>query len=280
MIGFKSFKYAGAAALLVLGAYCSSSVWAQTGEKAAEKAGESARLQRIEREKVFKVCIWPEYYGISYRNPKTQKLVGVDIDNAYEVAKAFGAKVEFVNSSFATLVQDVEADKCDLAMFAIGITPERSQFLRFTQPHLRSDVFGITTVSNRTIKSWSDIDQPGVVVVVTKGTLHEPVMRANLKRAELLVVNSPLAREAEVQSGRADVFMTDFPYSRRMLDNNDWARLVAPPSTFHLTPYAWAMRKGDEAFAQRIEGILVELKKDGRLLANATRYGLQSIVEK
>ena len=255
---------------LVLGMLVTSSAWSQVGP--------SARLKRIEADKVLRVCIWPEYYGISYRNPKTQKLQGVDVDNAHEVAKALGAKVEFVNSSFATLVQDVEADKCDLAMFAIGVTPERAQKLSFSQPHLKSDVFGITTRSNRAIKSWSDIDQPGVVVVVTQGTLHEPVMKANLKRAELRVVNSPLAREAEVQSGRADVFMTDFPYSRRVLDNNEWARLVAPPTTFHITPYAWAMRKGDDAFVARVDAVLSEMKKDGRLLAHAKAYGLESIV--
>lgn len=238
------------------------------------------RLARIEAAKQLRVCIWPDYYGISFRNPKTQQLAGIDIDNARDVARDLGVVLQFVDSSFAKLIEDVTADRCDIAMFAIGITPQRQEKLRFTQPHLVSDIYAITTKSNRRIQGWADIDQAGSVVVVAKGTLHEPVMKAKLKAAELRVVDTPAAREQEVQSGRADVFMTDYPFSRRMLDNSDWARLVSPPETYHLTPYAWAMQPGDDRFHARIEKILVDMKRDGRLLANAKKNGLEPIVAK
>lgn len=245
----------------------------------AQAAGPD-RLARVEASGVLRVCIWPDYYGISFRNPKTQELGGIDVDNANDLAKDLGVKVEFVDSSFAKLVDDVTADRCDMAMFAIGITPQRQEKLRFTQPHLASDIYAITTKANRRIQSWADIDKPGRVVVVAKGTLHETVMQNRLKAAELRVVNTPAAREQEVQSGRADVFMTDYPFSRRMLDNSDWARLVSPPETYHITPYAWAMKPGDDRFHARVEQVLANMKRDGRLLANAKRYGLDPIVAK
>ena len=156
----------------------------------------------------------------------------------------------------------------------------RQEKLRFTQPHLVSDIYGITTKTNRRIQTWADIDRPGVVVAVAKGTLHEPVMKTKLQRAELLVVDTPDAREQEVQSGRADVFMTDYPFSRRMLDNSEWARLVSPTETYHLTPYAWAMAYGDDRFYARVDKALGDMKRDGRLLANARRHGLEAIVAK
>ncbi|MDT8990588.1 ABC transporter substrate-binding protein [Curvibacter sp. APW13] len=238
------------------------------------------RLSRIETTKTLRVCIWPDYYGISYRNPKSLQLIGIDIDNAQAVAKELGVQVQFVDSSFAKLVEDVTADRCDIAMFAVGITPARQEKLRFTQPHLVSDIYGITTKTNRRIQSWADIDRPGVVVAVAKGTLHEPVMKAKLRNAELLVVDTPAAREQEVQSGRADVFMTDYPFSRRMLDNSEWARLVSPTETYHLTPYGWAMAYGDDRFFARIDKALGDMKRDGRLLANARKHGLEAIVAK
>jgi cyclohexadienyl dehydratase len=103
-------------------------------------ANPPARLKQIEASKTLRVCIWPDYYGISFRNPKTQQLAGIDIDNARELAKELGSEVKFVDSSFAKLVDDVTADKCDIAMFAVGITPQRQEKLRFTQPHLVSDI--------------------------------------------------------------------------------------------------------------------------------------------
>jgi len=240
----------------------------------------TGHLETILSSKKVRVCIWPDYYGITFRNPKTQLLEGVDAEMALELGKDLGVSVEFVDSSFANLVADVTGKKCDLAMFAVGVTPQRAEKLRFTQPTLVSDIYGITTRTNRHIKTWADIDQPGVVVAVMKGTLHEPVMRERLKAATLKVVDSPMAREQEVTSGRADVFMTDYPYSRRMLETTDWARLVSPTSLFHATAYAYAMAPGDEKWALRLEKFVRDIKKDGRLMKSALRYKLNPIVVK
>lgn len=243
-------------------------------------AAPADRLARVLQSKTLRVCIWPDYYGITYRNPRTQELTGIDIDLAEQLAHDLdaGVRVSFVDSSFARLIDDVTADRCDIAMFAIGITPARAEKLRFTRPHLRSDIYAITSRSNRRIRGWADIDQPGVVVAVAKGTYHEPVMRKRLHQAQLVALDTPFAREQEVESGRADVFMTDYPYSQRMLTSVDWARLVSPPATFHLTPYAYAMQPGDDRWYERVERFVSDIKHDGRLLDAARRHKLEPIV--
>jgi ABC-type amino acid transport substrate-binding protein len=235
-------------------------------------------LEQVLASKTLRVCIWPDYYSITYRNPKTQQLSGIDIDLALELGKDLQAQVKFVDSSFARLMDDVTQERCDIAMFAIGITPSRMEKLRFSRPHLASDIYAIASKSNRRIKEWADIDQPGAVVAVARGTLHEPVMKEKLKTAQLLVLDTPFAREQEVQSGRADVFMTDYPYSQKFLANSDWARLVAPPGTYHVTPYAYAVKPGDDAWHARIERFVADIKRDGRLLAAAQRNKLERIV--
>jgi ABC-type amino acid transport substrate-binding protein len=235
-------------------------------------------LARIQAAKSVRVCIWPDYYGITYRNPKTQVLSGIDIDLANELGRDLGVAVQFVDSSFAKLIDDVTQDRCDVAMFAIGITPSRSEKLRFTKPHLASDIYAITTKTNRRVAAWSDIDTPGSIVAVAKGTLHETVMKVKLKSAQLLVLDTPFTREQEVQSGRADVFMTDYPYSQRFLANADWARLISPPNTYQLTPYAYAIKPADDAWHTRLETFVSDIKRDGRLMAAAKRYKLEPIV--
>jgi ABC-type amino acid transport substrate-binding protein len=235
-------------------------------------------LERILASTTLRVCIWPDYYSITYRNPKTQQLSGIDIELAQELAKDLAVDVQFVDSSFARLVDDVTQDRCDVAMFAIGITPARMEKLRFTRPHLASDIYAIASKSNRRIKDWADIDQAGTVVAVAKGTLHEPIMKEKLRNAQLLVLDTPFAREQEVQAGRADVFMTDYPYSQRFLINADWARLIAPPDTYHVTPYAYAIKPGDEVWYARMERFVSDIKRDGRLMAAAKHNKLERIV--
>lgn len=105
-------------------------------------------------------------------------------------------------------------------------------------------------------------------------------MREKLKQATLLVTATPQGREQEVESGRADVFMTDYPFSRRMLETTDWARLVPPPATYHLTHYAYAMQKGDDAWYNRVTSFLDSVKTDGRLLAAIKRHKLDPIAER
>lgn len=240
-------------------------------------SGEESVLDRIAATQTVRVCIWPDYFGISYRDPKTQQLSGIDIDMARALGRDLGARVEFVDSSFARLISDVSEDRCDIAMFAIGITPLRQEKLRFTKPHLASDIYAITSKSSRRIKTWSDIDKAGTVVAVAKGTLHEPVMKEKLKAATLRVLDTPHAREQEVESGRADVFMTDFPYSQRMLKTTDWARLVKPDTTYHITRYAYAMRPGDDRWHGRVEQFVAAVKRNGELKAAAERHGLLPI---
>lgn len=244
----------------------------------ATAQAQTNRLDRIASAKELRACIWPDYFGISYRNPKTQQLEGIDIDMAQALAKDLGVVLRFVDSSFAKLIDDLTQDRCDIAMFAIGVTPARAEKLRFSKPYLSSDIFAITTKSNRRIKTWVDIDQTGVVVSVAKGTLHEAVMQAKLKAATLVVNATPQGREQDVESGRADVFMTDYPFSRRMLEQTDWARLVSPPSTYHLTSYAYAVAPGDDHWLARVERFVANVKADGRLNAAARKHQLEPIV--
>lgn len=233
---------------------------------------------RVSAAKAVKVCIWPDYYGITFRNPRTQQLAGIDIDLSGEFGKDSGLAVHYVDSSFPALVDDLLKDKCDVAMFAVGVLPARQAALAFSRPYLQSDIYGVTTRSNRNVKSWSDIDQPGMQVAVQAGTFMEPVMAEALKQAKMVIVKPPMTREAELEAGRVDVFMTDYPYSRRLLDNADWAKLISPPAPFHVLPYAYAVKPGDEVWLKRVDDFVARIKQDGRLAAAAKRNGLSDIV--
>lgn len=235
-------------------------------------------LDRVKARHSVRVCIWPDYYGVTFRNPRTRQLSGIDIDLSAELGRDLQMKVEYVESSFATLVQDLKADRCDAGMFAIGMTRERMEHLKFTRPYLASGIYGITTKSNPVVRQWSDIDKPGVLVGVQAGTFMGPAMAELLKHAKVVTVTPPATRERELEGGRVDVFMTDYPYSRRLLDNADWARLVAPPQPVHVLPYAYAAKPGDEAWLKALDDFVARIQRDGRLDAAASRNGLREIV--
>jgi ABC-type amino acid transport substrate-binding protein len=250
--------------------------WGQDG--GGSTPGAQGRLETIQARGALRVCIWPNYYSISFRNPRTGLLEGVDIDMARAFANDLGVAVHFVDSSFAELIAAMTEDRCDIAMHGVGVRADRADHMAFSDPHLISGIYAVTPLEHPSIKTWADIDQPGHIVVVQKGTYMEPEMRRYLKAADLAVVDAFLAREQEVQSGRADVFMTDFPYGKRMADLTDWARLLAPPEPLAPTPYAFAVPKGEPAWLARVNAFVAAVKADGRLRAAAERHGLLPIL--
>jgi ABC-type amino acid transport substrate-binding protein len=234
-------------------------------------------LDRVRSSGRVRVCFWPDYYGVSFRNPRTLALTGIDIDLSAEFGADIGVRVAYVESSFGTLVADLTGDRCDVAMFAVGRLPQRMAHLKFTQPYMQSDIYGVTTKGNRVVREWQDIDKPGVMVGVQAGTFMEPVLTESLKRAQLVIVKPPAVRERELEAGRIDVFMTDYPYSRRLLDNADWAVLISPPKPFHVLPYAYAVKPGDDAWLELLDTFVARIKVDGRLARAARAHGLSAI---
>lgn len=234
--------------------------------------------QRVQARGELRVCIWPDYYGVSLRNPRTGQLSGIDIDLSAAFAADLHVTPRYVDSSFATVVDDLQQERCDVAMFAVGMTSQRARLLRFSRPYLESDIYAVTTHSSRVVQRWQDLDKPGVRIAVQAGTFMEAVMAGALKRATLVVVQPPDTRERELEAGRVDAFMTDYPYSRRLLDNADWARLVAPPAPFFVMPYAYAVKPGDAAWLASVDDFVARIQRDGRLRAAAERHGLGAIV--
>lgn len=244
----------------------------------ANAAAAPGHLDRIRQSGVLRVCIWPEYFAVSYRDPRVGTLAGIDIDLAGELAANLGVRVEFVDSSFAKLIENMTSDACDIAMHGVGVRPDRVQAMDFSSPYLISGIYAVGSKTSSGVPNWEDIDKPGHVVVVQKGTYMEPAMREMLHAARLEVVDDFRAREREVESGRADVFMTDYPYGRRMITMTSWARLIEPPRPVAPTPYAYAVPKGDPAWLAEVNAFVGDIKSDGRLRRYAEAHGLGPIV--
>src|SRR4051812_36898263 len=72
-----------------------------------------SRLFEVTKSKKLRVCQYPLYYSISYRDPKSGKIVGIDADLAKELATELGAELEIVESNFGTFIADLQANKCE-----------------------------------------------------------------------------------------------------------------------------------------------------------------------
>lgn len=238
----------------------------------------SPTLDAIRANQLLRACILPDYYGITYRHPLNKMLTGLDIDLSEAFARELGVPLRYVNTGLQTLIEDLQSNICDIAMFALAETDERRQHLVFSIPYLEGDVYAVSHRGSTVVHTWDDIDKRGVRVAVAAGSVFEALTINTLKHAERVVITPPMSQERELQSGRVDVFLTNFTYSRRLAAGSDWARLIAPSTPFHDIPYAYAMKQGDPHWVAQVNAFVTAAKQDGRLMRAARKAGLEEMV--
>lgn len=254
-----------------LGAFASLTLWSSACF--AETA-----LERIQQQKQLRVCIVPQYFGITYRDPRTLQLGGIDIDMSAALAQDLGVKLSHVEITFPQLIESLTQGRCDVAMFAVAITPQRQQHLSFTTPYLQSGLYAVTTKANRRIRAWDDIDKPGRRVGVPEGTYVAQAARQWLKHAEPVLIKPDAKRSHELESGRIDAYLADLPDSRRMASESDWLRVLSPPTPLAPMPRGYAIKQGDPAWLARLNSFVNAARRDGRLHAAAQRQQLTEIL--
>jgi ABC-type amino acid transport substrate-binding protein len=240
---------------------------------------QQSKLEKITKSGKAAICIWPEYYAISYKNPRTNELEGIDIDLARELAKELKAEIQWVETTFATFIPDLQTGKCDIGMFGLAASLARAQAVEFSRPYLVASSVGVTRKDHPKIKTWQDIDKAGITVAVQLGSVAEPLMRSYLKQAKVLAVQPPATREQEVMAGRADLFVTDLAVAKKMESMHPWAKSLMPKTRLGNWPYAYAIAPGDQIWLNWINLFVETVKRDGRLATYAKKHGLESMLE-
>ncbi|MEK6346425.1 MAG: ABC transporter substrate-binding protein [Burkholderia sp.] len=235
-------------------------------------------LDRIHATRTLRVCLSQSDAGISYRDPRTGQPGGLDVDLAAAFAADLGTQLVMIDTGFDTFTNDLLTDRCDIAMLAIAATPSRRATLRFSKPYLTGGIVGVASRASEVVHTWADIDRPGVRVGIQRGSQVEPRLRETLRHATIVVLDPQRNREDELQSGRIDVLIGGLPYAHRLLENAEWARLVAPPQPLDPLPYAYAVRPGDDAWLHAVDAFITRIQHDGRLAAAARRHHLTEVM--
>jgi ABC-type amino acid transport substrate-binding protein len=236
-----------------------------------------SHLTDITKSHELKVCALTDYYAISYRDPKANKLISLDADMAAALAGSLGANLKMVETSFGTFAADLQANKCDIAMSGFGATLKRAQAVEFSEPYLITDIVAIVRNGGK-VSSWDDIDKPGVKVAVLLGSYIEPFIKGYLKNATVMTIQPPASREGELMARRADVVAADFPTALKVRDTFDWATILTPKTKLSVTPFAYAVSPGDQIWLNYVNLFVETMKRNGKLAEAAKAAHLDAIL--
>jgi cyclohexadienyl dehydratase len=165
-------------------------------------------LPQIMQRGSVRVCSTGDYRPFTYRDPQGN-WSGLDIEMAHDMADRLGVRLELVPTSWANLVTDLNA-KCDAAMGGISITLKRATQALYSAPYLRDGKAAIVRCADASkYQTLSDIDRPGVRVVVNSGGTNADFDKEHLRAAQIITYPDNNTIFEQLTNNSADVMITD-----------------------------------------------------------------------
>lgn len=189
----------------------------------------------------------------------TGALVGFDVEIGREIAKRLGVEAEFLEGRWDGLIAGLDADRYDVVINQVGITPERQQKYDFSDPYIASKAALIVREDNAEIDGFDDLEGKRSAQSLTSnyGKLAEEA------GAELVPTEGFDQAIQLVLQGRADATINDslsfYDFKKQQPD----APVKIAATQDEAAQSGVILRKGRPELLAAINKALAEIKADG-----------------
>jgi cyclohexadienyl dehydratase len=223
----------------------------------------ASTLARVMQTSVLRVCTPGDYKPFSFQRAPGE-FEGLDVDLMGSLATALNAKPQFVKTSWANLLPDFVAGKCDIAAGGISVSLEREKQAYFSAPYMVNGKTPLTRCENVAKYQTIDaIDQPAVRVIANPGGSNERFARTKLSHAQLTLHTDNLTIFDEVIQGRADVFVTEAAEAIVQSKAHPELCAVNPGKPLQYAEMGYLLPNGDDVFKHFVDQWLHLSKASG-----------------
>ena len=236
-------------------------------------AAAGGKLEEIRQRGCLLVGSAGDYRPMSFRDAETGEYQGMDAELAEDLAESLGVDIEFVPTSWPTLMEDTLAGKFDLAICGITITDARKEQALMSDGYFGNGKTVLCRAEDADkFTSLEAINRPEVRVMENPGGLNEKFARENLPEASLTIHDVNEEIPGLVAEGKADVMITEIMEAGWYAGMDD--RLAAPliHEPFTHGELGVLMPKGSEDLLDYVNAFLSEEKKCGRIDELAEEY--------
>ena len=229
-------------------------------------------VQMIQDRGTLKVGATGDYQPMSFRKGDGT-YEGFDAELAQDLADSLGVQIEYVATSWPTLMEDTLAGNFDLAICGITITEARNEQALMSNGYLGN---GKTILCRKEeadrYPDHESINHPEVRVMVNPGGLNEKFARENLPEAEIIVHETNEEIPACIAEGEADIMITEIMEAGYYISKDE--RLAAPliNDPFTRGQLGILMPKGNESLLEYVNQFIETERNSGRLDALAQQY--------
>ena len=247
---------------------------------ASAKEMRAGSLEQIREEGLLRVGTTGDYQPMSFLDLATNEYVGFDVAIVEDLAESLGVQIEYVKTTWPSLMEDTLAGKFDLAICGITITEARKEQALMSEGYLVNGKTVLCRMEDaEKYVSLDAINSPDVRVMENPGGLNEKFARENLPDAELIIHDVNQEIPGLIAEGAADVMITEIMEAGYYVGRD--SRLAAPliHDPFTQGQLGVLMPNGAEELLSYVNDFLEQEKESGRIDELAEFYIYQDADE-
>lgn len=224
-------------------------------------------LTRVKEAGVLKVGTEGTYSPFSYHDPKTNTLVGYDVEVAAAVAKKLGVKVEYVETPWDAIFAGLTSKRFDLIANQVTRNPQREGLYGLSDTYTVSEGVIATRADDSSVSSLADLKGKKSAQSLTSNWAQVAKdAGADVESVEGFTQAITLLKQKRVEATVNDnLAVLDYQKS-----TGDTSVKIAA-KTGDISEQVVATRKGSDLVAA-VNKALAELKADGTLKAISEKY--------
>lgn len=235
-------------------------------------AAADSRLGEVMRDKAVQVCTTGDYRPYTYKDPDTGQWSGIDVDMARDLGESLGADVEFVQTSWADVVKDLN-EHCDIAVGGISYTTDRAQKVAFsdaTSPDGKTPI--VRCGEEDEYATVADINKPSVRVITPVGGTNERFAEKHFPDAQVTKFKDNNTIFDQIIQGKADVMVTDASETRWVAHEKPQLCSVHPDKPFDHFDKGYLLPQGDTVWEEYVDNWLDIASQDGTKAAAEKKW--------
>jgi len=252
-------------ALIVSVAACGDDDDEQSGQEGQtqQTAPAGTSVARLQEEGEITIGVKFDVPPFGFKNPQSGDVEGFDVEIGKAIADELGVEPQFVEAVSDNRIPFLQRGTVDLILSTMTINAERDQEIDFSEPYY-------VARGRILVPRGSDIrgvdDLAGKTVCTALGSTYEETLREQAPQAERRLVDSYSECLELMQTNAVDAISTDDVILTGMIIQDDSLELVGGEE-LTTEPYGAGIKEGDAAMQELVNGVIADMKADGRWAA-------------
>lgn len=249
------FKYFMALSIICLLTYCSKT---------------------IKKPEPVQIVTSADYEPFSYKNSKGE-LIGFEIELMKEIMHRLHQEYTIEELNFDEIFNALEGDRINMAISAIGVTPDRKERFDFSTPYIKSPYSLVLSIDN-TATTLDDLNPKSIFIQTSSS--HPTILKKLLEKyPDVSIVEmkdiSKIMEEFRKNFDKGTIIILDQAVASQLLKTDHELKIRMMEFQDEGFDLAIALPKGSK-WLKPINKIIKELQNDGTIKDLKQKYHLEN----